>query len=273
MRPVWVAFLNARFGTTVFTYLVPNYVIMFAIATTIAALRAAARTRRLHLDASVMYGMCLWAIPAGLAGARLWTWLVLPPAERGGLAGLLDPLAVGLTEYGGYAGGVTAAFLYLRRTGPLFWRYVDAAVPEVVTAAGLVRLGCFLDGDDFGAPTTSVLAVRFPAGSPAHEVHRLHGLVPADAAWSLPVHPVQIYFSLACLAIAVVGTRWVRRPTAAPGETFWVVAGLFAVMRFLLEFLRGDVPARVFGLLTDAQLTSVAVALAAAAALRRPQAP
>ena len=68
----------------------------------------------------------------------------------------------------------------------------------------LVRVGCFLEGCDYGRPTALPWGVRFPSGSLAAQAHAAAGWVP-DGAPSLPVHPTELYESmLGLLALALV---------------------------------------------------------------------
>ena len=73
----------------------------------------------------------------------------------------------------------------------------DVAAFAVATGAAIGRIGCFLNGCCYGATTDVPWAVRFPAGSHAW-AHQLNaGLISPDSAWSLPVHPTQVYASIA----------------------------------------------------------------------------
>src|SRR5580704_8527219 len=82
--------------------------------------------------------------------------------------------------------------------------------------------------------------------------------------WSLPVRPTQIYESAASLAIAAVCLLWVHGKKRYDGQVFAVFLALYAVARFLLEFLRRDDRGGLLGLSTS-QLIGVALLAAAAA--------
>ena len=57
-----------------------------------------------------------------------------------------------------------------------------------------------------------------------------------------------------------------RTTNHAKGQAFSLYVMLYSVVRFFLEYLRGDYTQKVFGLLTSAQTTSVAATVLAAAA-------
>jgi phosphatidylglycerol:prolipoprotein diacylglycerol transferase len=88
--------------------------------------------------------------------------------------------------------------------------------------------------------------------------------------WSIPVHPTQIYESAACLGIAFVCALvvWPRR--RYDGQVFAWFLGLYAVVRFAIEYLRRDDRGGVLGLSTS-QLIGVGLLVGAFAvhAMRR----
>jgi phosphatidylglycerol:prolipoprotein diacylglycerol transferase len=81
------------------------------------------------------------------------------------------------------------------------------------------------------------------------------GLVAADAAQSLPVHPVQLY-EAGLLLIFVLLFRKTALDKYAAGTIALITAGGYAVIRFVMEFLRAD-SSLVFGALTATQLQCI----------------
>ena len=65
------------------------------------------------------------------------------------------------------------------------------------------------------------------------------------ALWSLPVHPTQIYESAASLAIAAFCLVCVHPRKRYDGQVFAAFLALYAVARFLLEYLRRRRPGRL----------------------------
>jgi phosphatidylglycerol:prolipoprotein diacylglycerol transferase len=161
----------------------------------------------------------------------------------------------GLFGYGAYFGGLTGAALAARGDFSSFRKWVDVATPAVLFSTGLTRLGCYLQGCDYGHPlgpkAPAFLAVlgTFPRwisvsehtfqGSPAWLNHVTNlGLSP-DATASLPVHPTQLYESAFALLAALLA--WVLlRIGLVHGMTFLSAVLVFGAGRFVLEFLRGD---------------------------------
>ena len=156
----------------------------------------------------------------GLAGAKL-VWALEHMGREGPFLELLFSRG-GLSWFGGFAGGVAVGATVLR------WRQLSivgvlaAATPALAIAHAIGRVGCFLVGDDYGLPSDLPWAVAFPEGLPPT---------------STPVHPTQLYETVALLPVAWLLARWRRagRPDRFVLGAYLVSAGL---IRFAIEFLR-----------------------------------
>jgi phosphatidylglycerol:prolipoprotein diacylglycerol transferase len=83
-----------------------------------------------------------------------------------------------------------------------------------------------------------------------------------------PLHPTEIYESLACLAIFFVLAAMARRKRF-DGQVTLAYVLLYAIARFVIEFYRGDaVRGSLFGgLLSTSQFIAILMVVAAAVAL------
>ena len=132
--------------------------------------------------------------------------------------------------------------------------YADAAAPAVALGYAVARIGCFLNGCCFGTPCELPWAVVFPQGTMALYSHWESGWIDANAAASLPVHPVQLYHAAAGLLLFFLLRR--VRGGCLPGTRLALGMGGYGLLRFFLQFLRGDrVP--VFGWLDINQIFSI----------------
>lgn len=147
------------------------------------------------------------------------------------------------------------------------WLRLPVAVADayaLALPAGLAvgRIGCYLGGCWFGTPSSLPWAVRYPAGSLAYDVQLARGLIPAGAAGSLPVHPVQLY-EIALMLLVLAGLAVWRARLRRPGSLFLLYLVLQALVRFTIEFFReGPVQAHVLGV-RPLQVALLAVALGA----------
>jgi len=140
-------------------------------------------------------------------------------------------------------------------------RFADAIMPAVGIAVICIRVGCFLNGCCFGGRTDGAFGLSFPAGSRVYEYQLLQNDIAWPAQYSLPVHPLQLYFVLLGLLMYVFGVYW-QRTKRFDGEVWANVYMLFFGGTFLLEF------ARAAPLHLNLMLTSLTVALTAVLAAR-----
>lgn len=175
--------------------------------------------------------------------------------------------AGGMAYYGGFIGAVGTAWFLLKRDKFPFWKATDMAAFSVAIGLVFGRMGCLLAGCCFGIRSDSPLALVFPERSPASEWQAKAGLLPSRFVESLPVLPTQIFESAASLAIAAFCLIWLHPRKRYDGHVFVGFVALYALARFLLEFIRSDDRGGLLGLSTS-QLIGVAL-IAMAYALHR----
>jgi len=156
----------------------------------------------------------------------------------------------GLVWYGGFLGGLTSMVLYLRVHHISVLRGIDQCIPFVALGHGIGRIGCFLNGCCYGKPTSAWFGLTFTEGEPARI-------------------PTQLLESVSLFVLYLVLRRLQeRRVLTRAGWLFGTYLVGYAVIRFLIEFLRGDQVA-VWAGFTLQQLLSFGVFLAGLALLRR----
>lgn len=192
-----------------------------------------ARTRRLNVR--VMYWASTSALLAGLWGGHLLSLLV--HGWDGGPWAAFDILGPGKSLFGGLCAGAIAAALCFRFRKASILAYSDAAMPAVALGYAIGRIGCFVNGDDFGTVTGLPWAVTYRPGTEAYADHLSRAWIQTGAASSLPIHPVQLYHSLVGVALLLLMVNW--RPQR-PGARLSAYVALYGVARFFLEWVRGD---------------------------------
>jgi phosphatidylglycerol:prolipoprotein diacylglycerol transferase len=169
----------------------------------------------------------------------------------------------GLTYYGGFIGATAMAVYLLKKDRFPFWKAADMAGFAIPVGLAFGRMGCLLAGCCFGVESSNALALSFPPQSPATESQfKLHELG-SMGAWSHPVLPTQIFESALSLGIAAFCLLYVHPRKRYDGQVFVAFLGLYALGRFLLEYLRADDRGGVLGLSTS-QLIGLAMIAAAA---------
>jgi len=146
----------------------------------------------------------------------------------------------GLTFYGALLFAIPGALWYCRRKRLDFLAVGDLVAPYLMVGQGIGRIGCFLEGCCYGAPTAGPFGVRFPG----HALAR---------------HPTQLYEMAADFAIAAI-LLFAVAPGRRGERLGWMLA-LYGAARALVELLRDD-PRGGIGPLSTSQLIAIpAIAL------------
>jgi phosphatidylglycerol:prolipoprotein diacylglycerol transferase len=231
--------------------------IVWALAPFAAITYSVVSARRGGLDPRVIYWTGVLGIVAGIWGGHIlgqvyygtdgrpWFWLRF---WSGGDA-----------QYGALIGGALAVVICALLCRLSLARLGDVFAPAIALAVAIGRVGCFLNGDDFGRVSHLPWAVRFPPGTEAFDAHLARGWTTSTDAWSLPVHPVQLYCTLIWLGIFLL--LLVHRRNQRPGECFALFLMAHGMGRMVEQFFRGDFQP-VLGPLSLTQLISLALILA-----------
>ena len=208
-----------------------------------------------------MTSLLTWVMLCAIAGARTayvcehWT------SEFAG-----HPLAILRLDQGGlmFYGGLIAAFIPLILCTVVrhipFFAVGDLIATALPLGHAFGRLGCFMHGCCYGRESHAWCAVAFPPGSPAWSEQLHAGEITAAAPASIPVLPTQLLESIGLLAIffflfAFYPRAWRRRGLVS--GTYLI---LYAILRFNLEYLRGD-PRMQVGPFSISQTISLGMAL------------
>lgn len=233
---------------------IPTYGVCMALALLSALAISVLTAKRARLPPDKVWNLDLLAILTALFAGRLLMILFHPHLYRSHpfwLLGLLTLPSIWLALSGALA-GVLAAILYALAEGLPLLKTADALAPALAFAFCLNRIGAFCGGSAWGTPT------HLPWGVVYHSVVAyLWYRVPLG----VPLHPVQLYDAAASL-ILFAFLLWLgrRSRTGRDGEIAGAWLFVYGLIRFFLEFLRGD-PARtplLGGAVTLAQVLSLA---------------
>jgi phosphatidylglycerol:prolipoprotein diacylglycerol transferase len=223
------------------------------VAALLAALWLAGRlAKRNGLDPQKVQDLGIAAIIAGLVGAKLLLIVVDFDQYRASPRALLDVLQSGGVFYGGLLGGI-------RKHGLPLFATLDVLAPAVALGQCIGRLACFAAGCCYGSSSTMPWSVIFHS----EDAHALVG-VPLG----VPLHPSQLYESFGALLLLLFLLA-VLKKRKFHGQVFSLYLILYAILRFTLEFFRGDVArGTVFGgVLSTSQFIAIIVVFLTLAAL------
>lgn len=189
-------------------------------------------------SAEFVSDLTIWIMLGGIGGARLAYVLAEWPrfAVQPQLILRLDQ--GGLIYYGGFIGAALLVAIMARRKREPLWPLADFVVTALPLGHAMGRIGCFLNGCCYGLPAVWPWSVR------------MHGLLR---------HPVQLYEASGNLVLYAL-LLYLYRHRTRPGRIFALYLILYPLLRFSLEFLRGDERLSWRGL-TLAQLISLGLML------------
>ncbi|MCY4067703.1 MAG: prolipoprotein diacylglyceryl transferase [Acidimicrobiaceae bacterium] len=241
------------------------YGAMIALGVVAAVWMSRRRWQARGNDPEQISRIALWAVPAGLIGARLYH--VITDWRRFADDGWLEALAIwegGLGIPGGMAAGILAGLWMMRRQGMDRGETLAAIVPSLPLAQAVGRLGNWFNQELYGSPTD------LPWGLEIEESHRHTGYSDAET-----FHPTFLYEALwnlaLCVVLVMIDRRRRRRRLAAAGLVgdprrvdrpgsilaFYVLG--YGLGRLWIEALRIDTASLLWGLRVNIWMSLVLI--------------
>lgn len=215
---------------------------------------------RRGIDPGKVLDLSFYLVIAAIVGARLFYVLIEFKRYLKDPAGILRIWEGGFVFYGGLIlAGITGTWYILHHHLP-HWRVMDLFAPGIALGHAIGRLGCFCAGCCYGKGC-----------------HCSFGIVFRDprslAVLNTPLYPTQLISSLSLFVLFFI-LVWVDRRKKFDGQVFWTYVLLYAITRFVIEFLRGDPRGFIIsGILSTSQgisLVLIPVSIYFLARLKRP---
>jgi phosphatidylglycerol---prolipoprotein diacylglyceryl transferase len=228
------------------------------------------------INPDIISDCAFWVLFLGILGTRVLHIIMFPDQYS-----WRDPLGWvaiwrgGLVFHGALPPAILFCIYYMRKHKVPVWQFADVVTPYVPLGHAFGRMGCFMFGCCYGKPTDSFLGIRFPRvpydtslpaeGSPAFLDHMRRFGIDSHDHWSNPVYPTQLMEAAGLLAIWVLLFSLRKYWHPFTGFTFPAYLFCYGVLRFLLEFLRGDGnPAHIAGIFSDQQIVSLIMVVSGA---------
>lgn len=253
--------------------------IYFLISIAIGVYIAYLRVKKYGGKTELFDGLVTWSIIGALIGARLshflfWNFDLL--LQNPGI--LFSLSGAGNSITGGLVGGMVGGLLFVRRKKINYFEYFSLVSPGILVGQAVGRIGCFLNGDAHGTATNSIFGMHFPRygtmvpsfekeygiSSSAWQWSYQNGLVDQASIVSAALHPTQLYemvgdFILLGIILWVFKKIW-QTDKKSP-LIFFIHTGGYALLRFALEFIRGDREFIAFANMTNLQVVLLAYGL------------
>jgi phosphatidylglycerol:prolipoprotein diacylglycerol transferase len=214
------------------------------LVATFVAVNIAKRSKR---DPEHVYGALTWAIIPGIIFARLW-FVFFPPLSSTEIGrntewylqnffntdgGAIAIWTGGLSIFGAILGGFLGSYIYIRRNKLRLPAWMDIAAIVLPLGQAIGRWANFVNEELYGIPTGSSFGLQI-ANPPAP----YNGI----EYYGQGFHPMFLYESIWSL-VAFFVLLWLfntRRNTFRVGEFALLYVMQYAVIRYILEFLRID---------------------------------
>lgn len=196
--------------------------------------------------------IAIWAIPAGVIGARIYHVATDWKTYQGDWGAALNITKGGLGIPGGIALGAIVGVLVVKRKGLPVKDLLDVAAPALPIAQAIGRLGNWFNQELFGRPTTLAWGLEIdpqnrPSGYEAYET--FHPTFLYEALWNL---------SLAALLVWIDAKGKLRR-----GELFVLYVFGYSLGRLWVEEMRIDHASLIWGVRVNIWMSVIAGLVAA----------
>lgn len=223
---------------------IPWYGVLITAGVLTALLLCIHEEKRQKLPPDTIIDLAFWAIPLGIAGARIYyaifNWQVFAD----------DPLGVfriwegGIAIYGAVIGGLIGVLIFAKHKKIPPFALTDIIVPGLALAQGIGRWGNYFNMEAYGREISNTAWQFFPFGVQIPDS--------TGYTWHMAT-----FFYESCWDIAVFALLWfvIRRRTKKAGSmTLWYLL-LYGTGRFFIEGLRTD--SLMLGALRVSQLLSL----------------
>lgn len=232
---------------------IPTYGFMIAMAYVLSLWYATKKAHLFQLEKNTVVDIFFYAIIGGMLGGKIlyiitfWNDFGITLSQKLKNIFSFNTLTGGFVFYGGFIAGLISVFSYTKFKKLDFWKVADFLSPSAALAHSIGRIGCFSAGCCHGRPTESIFGVVF--SDP-------YCLVKPEYI-NVPIHPTQLYESAGNFFIFLILNFVISKKTNNKnGIVFALYLILYSLLRFTVEFFRGDDRGAFYLGLSQAQIFS-----------------
>jgi len=169
---------------------------------------------------------------------------------------IMDKISVvlkgGFVFYGGFIGGFAGLMVYCKAFKEKLWKYLDVYATVLPLGHAFGRVGCFFGGCCYGMPYDGIFSYTY------------EGPLIGQTPIGVPLFPVQL-FEAGCLVLIFSAMMVIFFKTKEKYHlTVFGYLASYCVVRFVLEFFRGDKERGGLLFLSTSQIISILIALVTA---------
>lgn len=157
---------------------------------------------------------------------------------------LLDGFS-GFVFYGGLIGSLVGIYVYAKRVYMPVGPFYDVAVTAIPVMHGIGRIGCLMAGCCYGMVYDGPFSITYP----------VNDLIPSVSETTrFPMQLIEVLYNLIVFIVVFI---LVKKKVMKTGRVLGIYLVSYSVMRFILEFFRGDAIRGHFGELSTSQWISL----------------
>ncbi|MBQ1020491.1 prolipoprotein diacylglyceryl transferase [Micromonospora sp. D93] len=208
------------------------------------------RLRQRGVAPGATLDIAVWAVPAGIIGARIYH-VVTSPEKYFGAGG--DPIKAfaiwegGLGIWGAVAGGAIGAWIAARQLGIPLGVVADALAPGLPLAQAVGRIGNWFNNELFGGRTTLPWGLQIHRMDPDNPGHALRDDAGQPILEPGLYQPTFLYEALWNLGVVALVLLLDRRLKLGRGRAFALYVMGYTVGRFWIELMRTDEANQILG--------------------------
>ncbi|MCW3839332.1 prolipoprotein diacylglyceryl transferase [Micromonospora yasonensis] len=227
------------------------YALCIIVGIVLACVVTEYRLRQRGVAPGAVLDIAVWAVPAGIVGARLYHVITSPEKYFGEHGQPLKAFAIwegGLGIWGAVAGGAIGAWIAARQLGIRLSVIADALAPGLPLAQAVGRLGNWFNNELYGGRTNLPWGLQVHVMDPDNPGHALRDDAGNPVLQPGLYHPTFLYEALWNIGVAVLVYVLDRRLRLGRGRAFALYVMGYTAGRFWIEMMRTDEANHILGL-------------------------
>ncbi|WP_436278586.1 prolipoprotein diacylglyceryl transferase [Micromonospora marina] len=219
------------------------YALCIILGIVVACVVTEYRLRRRGVAPGAVLDIAVWAVPAGIVGARIYHVITSPEKYFGAGGEPIKALYIwegGLGIWGAVAGGAVGAWLAARQLGIPFAVVADALAPGLPLAQAVGRLGNWFNNELYGGRTTLPWGLEVHVMDPDNPGHALRDDAGNPVLQPGLYHPTFLYEALWNVGVAALVLFLDRKLRLGRGRAFALYVVGYTAGRFWIELMRTD---------------------------------
>lgn len=224
---------------TIFGRSFPLYGVLILIGVLASVLTALCICKRKGTDREEIIFSGVYTLIGALVGSKLLFIIVSLPQIIEYKPSLLALLSGGFVFFGGVFGGALGLWIYCKQFKMSMAQFLEIYTTVLPLAHAFGRVGCFFSGCCYGVAYDGPLCYTY------------HTALAETTPIGVPLLPIQLIEAAFLLVLFAILLIVYLRSKDKVGKTTPLYLLLYAVLRFILEFFRGDRERGIFLLSTS----------------------